>query len=270
MSEKKNQQSALKATIDRMVEDSIRRILPEVMNEVLLRTLTQNTISEQRRPAPQQRRQAPAPQKQQMRRQQQLAGVDRSMSLREALNPDEAGLDFYEQAEALIERRQPKRQAPPVPARRQPIVEQYDENEMYGEDEIFDFSDAPPAPLQRQQNVREQIVAQRISELPPAIQSLAEETFKLVGDDEFESDDGMWGDNEFAPSLNEGSQARAPNLNIDRAAQVAGVDFNRARQLMQVTSAKHDKDPEDVIAENQWKQEQLRRKRAELDRQKIG
>jgi hypothetical protein len=265
----KNPQSALKATIDKMVQDSIRRILPEVMNEVLLKALTQqNVVQEQRRPQPQ--RQQPQRQQPQaqpnMRRQQQLAGVDRSMSLREALQSDDAGADYYEQAEQAIQSRQPQRQAPRQQPQRQQVVEQYDENEMYGDEEVFDFNDAPPAPRPQ---VREQ-VAQRISQLPPALQGLAEDSFRLVADDEYESEDGTWGDNEFAPSLNEGVQATAPNLNLDRAAQIAGVDFNRAKQLMQVTSTKHDKDPEDVIAENQWKRQQLERKRAELDRQKIG
>lgn len=44
-------QESLRETIDRMVEDAIRRVLPGVMNEVLLRTIANSgAISEQRAP----------------------------------------------------------------------------------------------------------------------------------------------------------------------------------------------------------------------------
>lgn len=55
------QASKLRETIDRMVEDAIRRILPQVMNEVLLKTIAgSGVMQEARRSAPQQ----PAPREQ--------------------------------------------------------------------------------------------------------------------------------------------------------------------------------------------------------------
>lgn len=284
----KSNPNPLKATIDRMVEQAIREILPEVMNEVLMKTLAGATMNETR--APVRRQQAPAPQQRRaqpqqrpspnLARQQQLAGLDRSLSLREALSGDDAGSDYYEEAERMLEQRRPS-QPRPAPQRqpvRQPIVEQqYDEDEMYGEDEIFDFSSPPPAPKrqapppQRQQSMQEQVMAQRISELPPALQNLAEDTFRLVGDDEFEDDGGEWGTNEFAPTAG-ALGPRAPALNIDRAADALGLDFSRFAQTIQVTEGtnKPKITQQDVQNEANWKMQQLERKRALLDAKKVG
>ncbi len=44
-----SQNSKLKETIDRMVEDAIRRILPSVMNEVLLKTIAGSGVMQERR-----------------------------------------------------------------------------------------------------------------------------------------------------------------------------------------------------------------------------
>lgn len=73
----------LRAVIDRMVEDSIRRILPQVMNEVLLKTLTNSNVI---REAPPVRKTVEGPTR-------RPAGK-RPSSLDQILDP-EAGTDFY-------------------------------------------------------------------------------------------------------------------------------------------------------------------------------
>lgn len=242
-----------------MVADSIRRILPEIMNEVLLKTLANaNVMQEQRRLAPQQRqqpatrRQGPTPAAQ---RAQQLAGIDRSRSLREVLGADASGADFYEQAERRMQRPSPQPQRQVV---RQPVYES-DNLDDYGDDEVYDYEQPPQNALREQMN-------SRIQSLPPHLQALAEETFN----DSYDDDGGeMWGDDEMAPTV-ESFQPQAPSLNIDRAAQVAGVDFERARKLIQVTERKNNVDSADKLSEAQWKLQQLERKRRELDSQKVG
>lgn len=88
-----SQSSKLKETIDRMVEDAIRRILPSVMNEVLLRTIASSgAIQEQSRPGP-------------VRVTRQAQPAPRPPAKRKAGRPDlsylldeTAGADFYERA----------------------------------------------------------------------------------------------------------------------------------------------------------------------------
>lgn len=76
----------LKDTIDRMVEDSIRRVLPGIMNEILIKTIANSgVIREQatvRQAAP---AQAPAPKRQAPRRPSSL----------EDILDDSAGSEFY-------------------------------------------------------------------------------------------------------------------------------------------------------------------------------
>lgn len=80
----------LKETIDRMVEESIRRILPAVMNEVLLKTIAGAGVIQESR-APMQRSVAkPAAQPRPARR---------PSSLNHLLDP-EAGADFYQDPRA--------------------------------------------------------------------------------------------------------------------------------------------------------------------------
>lgn len=248
----------LKATIDKMVRESIQRILPEVMNEVLLRTLANaNVVQEQRQPAS--RRQVPQGPSKAAQRAQQLAGVDRGRSLRDVLQAEESGVDFYERAEKMMS----GRQVPPVPRQNfapQPIHEQHDYE--------FDFDDDEQA--DPRESLREQVIAQRISQLPPQLQALAEDTFNHAMDDDVVGE--MWGDDEMAPDLDgfagdsDMVQPKAPPLNIERAARVAGVDFSRAQKLMQITEKKTKVNAADKLAEAQWKQEQLERYRESLNR----
>lgn len=244
--------------IDRMVRESIERLLPEVMNEVLLRTLAGSGVLREQAPA----QRPAAPQRQQPKRKpaqpsasqraQELAGINRSMSLREALNADSSGADFYEQAERMM------RPPSPRPAPIQEVIE-------YDDPDSYEYEDEAPV-----QSHRQQVMAQRLSQLPPQLQALAEDTFRLVEGDE--GDDEMWGDNEFAPDITEPSQASAPPLNIDRAAKAANVDFNRAQQLLGLTEQKKPTrvDPDEFRRQQQWKLEQLERKRRELESQKVG
>lgn len=83
----------LKKTIDRMVEDSIRRILPAVMNEVLLKTIANaNVIQETRRAEPFQQKRQELNQKIVQRK---------PASLSHLLDP-EAGADFYQDPRAAM------------------------------------------------------------------------------------------------------------------------------------------------------------------------
>lgn len=246
----------LKATIDKMVRESIQRILPEVMNEVLLRTLANaNVVQEQRQPAPRRQPSPPGPSKA-AQRAQQLAGVDRGRSLRDVLQAEESGTDFYERAERMMEGRQPRRAPAPQP------VQQHHDYE-------FDFDDDDEQPDPRE-SLREQVIAQRISQLPPQLQALAEDTFNHAMDDDVVGE--MWGDDEMAPDLDgfagdsDMVQPKAPPLNIERAARIAGVDFSRAQKLMQITEKKTKVNAADKLAEAQWKQEQLERYRESLNR----
>lgn len=132
-----SQQNKLRETIDRMVEDAIRRILPGVMNEVLLRTIASaNIVQEDRRPTPTPQRvkaqsQRPAP----ARKPQRRGKIDLSELLDES-----AGSEYYQQA---------------VSFEQEP--EEYDEPEQQG----------PPASLQER-------VARNIQNLPPGLREMAE------------------------------------------------------------------------------------------------
>lgn len=96
------QQQSLKRTVDRMVEDAIRRILPEVMNEVLLQTIARSGVMNET--AQEARRQSP----------KQTASAPRKRSMRPALTnllDEEAGTEFYSQNEqperaAMMEERE--------------------------------------------------------------------------------------------------------------------------------------------------------------------
>lgn len=80
----------LKETIDRMVEDSIRRILPSVMNEVLLKTIANADVIREQAPRQPQQPAAKRPK----------AG-QRPASLSHLLDP-EAGADFYQDPRAAM------------------------------------------------------------------------------------------------------------------------------------------------------------------------
>jgi len=189
------------------------------------------------------------------KRAHQLPGLDRSTSLREILDSQASGADFYEQAERMMHRPQA-----PVP-RSNFIQEDY---ELDLEDDDGGQEETP--------SMREQVLAQRISQLPPQLQALAEDSFQLID----EGEDEMWSDNEFAPDIGMGSsdlsQPSAPPLNIERAARVANVDFSRAQKLLGLTEQKRPTqvDPDDFRRQREWKMQQLERKRRELESKKVG
>lgn len=85
---------ALKKTIDRMVEDAIRRILPDVMSEVLLRTVANaGVVTEKKAPQQKSRPQNVAsPQTSHARPARRKPSIS---SLREILQED-AGAEFYQ------------------------------------------------------------------------------------------------------------------------------------------------------------------------------
>ncbi len=89
-------QRSLKETIDRMVEESIRRVLPGVMNEVLLRVVANSgAISEAK--ASRQKPTRKAPKKQRLieqRKAAKKAKPQRAQSLDDILDPT-AGSEFY-------------------------------------------------------------------------------------------------------------------------------------------------------------------------------
>lgn len=84
----------LRDTIDRMVEDAIRKVLPGIMNEVLLKTIANSGVIQERAPV-QQRSAKPTQQpKQKVSR--------RPASLDQILDP-EAGADFYDDPRAAMQ-----------------------------------------------------------------------------------------------------------------------------------------------------------------------
>jgi hypothetical protein len=93
----------LKKTIDRMVEDSIRRILPAVMNEVLLQTIANSNVIRESAAARQAQRPAPQP----------TSKGRKPTSLNQLLDP-EAGADFYQDPRAAVAESL-REEAPPVP-----------------------------------------------------------------------------------------------------------------------------------------------------------
>jgi hypothetical protein len=137
----------LKRAIDRMVEDSIRRILPSVMNEVLIKTIASSGVMTERAPVrtttPQAPRKVKAPQ------------PKRRVELSDLLDPM-AGADFYEDPrnayrqqpvqESFEQEDDPEEEAPPItrrltalPPALQELAEGMtlddDDGEMWGADE---------------------------------------------------------------------------------------------------------------------------------------
>lgn len=86
----------LRDTIDRMVEDAIRKVLPGIMNEVLLQTIANSGVIQERAPIQQQQRQTSKPQQPQVRQPSR-----RPSSLNQLLDP-EAGADFYADPRAAM------------------------------------------------------------------------------------------------------------------------------------------------------------------------
>lgn len=188
-----SQNAKLRETIDRMVEDAIRRILPSVMNEVLLKVVAgAGVVQEARRPqapAPTRTR-APAP-KPQARPQPRRRKPDLSHILDES-----AGADFYD-----------------MYAPRQP------EPEPVYEDEPDEQAPVP---------VRE-MLDRRIASLPPGLQEMAEgidlddDGGEMWGDDDVPTLVPR-GDDAGPLDLS----ARRAGLDFSRMQQVLGVTERKA------------------------------------------
>lgn len=157
---------ALREMIDRMVEESIRRILPSVLNEVLVRTIANSGVIREER-SPQQLARRLQPQRPQARppaRKAPRAG--RRPDLSELLD-ESAGADFYRDPRALMTET-------PAPDSYEPEEEEAEE--------------------------RRPALESRIASLPPELRGLAEDIDlddggEMWGDDEhapmLESSDPM-------------------------------------------------------------------------------
>lgn len=217
--------ATLKRAIDRMVEEAIRRILPTVMNEVLIATVARGTsgiVSEDRpvRPRkPTRKRRAPVrEQKASQRKQRQ--GRRSPSDLRDLLALDEsAGAEFYGDPRASYE---------------------------------------PRDPGELEERERPSAIAKRIQALPPALQGLAEGM-------DLEDDGGeMWGANEHDSTTIQPS-APGEIRNIDAAARDLGIDFSQMKAVIGATTKAKRATHEDAQARMQFEQARLQRLREQLD-----
>ncbi len=147
----------LKKTIDRMVEDAIRRVLPGIMNEVLLKTIANSGVIREQ-PVRQQavaKQQAPRPQQQRPRRPSSL----------EDILDETAGADFYDDPRAAMAESMREEEPPPrnnsqrqaaiqaLPPELQGLAEGMeldgDDGEMWGADDDIVPSAAMGPPLDR-------------------------------------------------------------------------------------------------------------------------
>lgn len=106
----------LKETIDRLVEDAIRRILPQVMNEVLLRTIAGSGVIRESRPAPKSPPVTAGKRVQDTPRKARRGRPDLSQVLDES-----AGSEFYSQFAPVPE---PAYEEPEAPSPRAEVVRQ--------------------------------------------------------------------------------------------------------------------------------------------------
>lgn len=216
----------LKRAIDRMVEDAIRRILPGVMNEVLVATIARGTssiVSEERptRPRKLPKKRKPVREARQPRRLAPAAKKRRG-DLSDLLSLDEsAGAEFYQDPRAL------------------------QESQGYDEEEADEEPDEAPA-------------ARRIQALPPELRGLAEGL-------DLEDDGGeMWGEGEHDSGAHSAPQV-GEIRNISEAAKHVGIDFGRMKSLIGKTSPAKRIDQEDVRANAQFEAARLKRMREKLN-----
>lgn len=151
----------LKEMIDKMVEDSIRRVLPAIMNEVLLKTIANAGVLAESRPEKLKRGPKPKQKIKQPREGLRLQAArpkksGRPESLNNLLDP-EAGTEFYRNDDSAI-------------------TESVDVEMEFDEDDV-----AP-------------VAKNRLNSIAPELRHLAED-IRLDEDDANE----MWGDNESAP-----------------------------------------------------------------------
>ncbi len=189
----------LKKTIDRMVEDSIRRILPQVMNEVLLKTIANaNVIQEDRRRTNEQVR-APV---------QPPARAPRRPSSLNQLLDESAGADFYSDPRGVQEEPQP----------------------------------------------RAQVIAQRIQNLPPQFQALAEGM-------ELDDDGGEMWESDVGDST---VPSAGPGPSIAAGARAIGLDFSKMKQAIGIVEKKKPTSS-DAAAKAQFEEARIKRMREQLN-----
>jgi hypothetical protein len=158
--------SDLRRAIDRMVEDAIRRILPEVMNEVLVATIARGTagvVAEERprRKPPKRQQQRRAPVREQrtaVPQRGRKAPPKRKVDLSDLLD-ESVGAEFYENPRAVYTDEPNPAEVPPsqdtnrirdLPPDLQELAEGMDldddNGEMWGADEHDSGLAAPSAP----------------------------------------------------------------------------------------------------------------------------
>ena len=229
---------ALRRTIDSMVMESIRRILPAVMNEVLIKTIANSGVLSEAvdddEEAPRRKRKLPKRRKvvreAPKQKRAMKAKPPRKVDLNELLDPT-AGADFYGD----------------------PRVALYESEEPEYEDEEDDEPVRTSAPMKR------------LTQLAPELQAMAEGI-------DLDMDSGeMWGDGEMAP-VGGGSGGGAsgivdpnPIRDIDRAAAAVGIDFSRMKGVVAKTTAKSRSDQETASAKAQFEQLRLKRMRENLN-----
>ena len=221
----------LHAVIDRLVEDAIRRILPTVMNEVLVRTIANSgALSEDRARPPRQMRRKPGPKKRTKAQ--------------------------------LIERRQARRTEPEVtrrPARPTDLKQLLDESagaEFYGDPASSEYEVEIEGgdPIEPTRSAKET--------LNPALRALAED-IELPEDD----DGDMWQPGEYDSAGSGPSQP--PIKDVGRAAASLGIDFSRMAETIAKTSPAVRVDAADVRARAQFEGQRLKRLREQLNGGKL-
>lgn len=234
----------LNAVIERLVEAAIRRVLPNVMNEVLLQTIANANLVTEERPRVVRRKKGPKrrpPPRMTEARQapprKQTPAPRRRIDLNEMLD-DSVGADAYEQYEARVA---PQSRRAPAPE-----VDDY-------EPEPMDEPTREPA--------QAPVIAQRLAALDPALQAMAE------GMNLSDHDDGgeMWEEGEH-DSAASAAAVVSEIRDVGAAAKAAGMDFSRMRSLIERTSApKKVVDEDDLRAKVSFENQRLKRMREKLN-----
>ncbi len=238
----------LKETIDRLVAESIRRILPGIMNEVLLRAVANSVVIQETSSPPVRKKPGPKPKARQVqirearapelqtKRSKQRKGRAGLNDLLNSVRDPEAGSDYYTDPRALFS------------------PDSQDINESV-DVEVDDIDDAPV----RQQKVSK--AAARVNTLAPHLRGLAE---GVQLDDDTEE---MWeaGEHDSAPPV--ASAAPGEIRDVGRAASQVGVDFSRMKSIIGATAAPVARvSAQDRADKAQFEQNRLARIREQLNR----
>lgn len=218
----------LSAAIDRLVESSIRRILPRVMNEVLLRTIADSGVLSEERPRVIRRKKGP---KRRLPRAIEAKQPRRPSTPQVDLNEmldDSVGADAYDHYET----KPSSRRSPPVTVR---------------DDATDDDGPSSGPPL-----------TQRLTALDPSLRAMAE---GLV----IPEDDGgeMWTEDEH-DSTASSSTVISEIRDVHGAAKQVGMDFSKMRALIDRTSVPKG-DADDVRARASFEAQRLKRMRERLN-----